>query len=181
MDIVGVMGVESATSRDREWFKDRYHDNYRLLLAYARRRVDEQTADEVVADTFLVAWRRREDIPEGYERAWLFGVARNTILTAARAARRRSALVGKLRGATSPAWADGSNEVNNRADALLPALNSLREADREILMLVAWEELSHAEIGQATGLSPNAVAIRIHRARKRLADRIDALAGRSEA
>ena len=136
--------------------------------------MDEQTADEVVADTFLVAWRRRDDIPEGFERAWLFGVARNTILTASRAARRRNALNGKLYSAARPAaWTDDQFETSDCTDALLPALRSLREEDREILMLVAWEELSHAEIGEALGISANAVAIRVHRARKRLADEVD--------
>ena len=181
MDIAEVMGVEAAERRDRDWFIDLYHDNYRILLAYARRRVDEQTADEVVSETLLVAWRRRDEVPEGYERAWLFGVARNTILTAARSARRLSMLRSKMRGATVPAWADNSMEVSDRASALLPALRGLREADREILMLVAWEEMSHAEVGEAMGISPNAVAIRVHRARKRLEDRITALTGHFEA
>ncbi|MXW98405.1 MAG: RNA polymerase sigma factor [Acidimicrobiaceae bacterium] len=181
MDTNGVMGVEAPigrdTGRDRDWFTSLYHDSYRMLLAYARRRVDEQTADEVVADTFLVAWRRRDEVPEGFERAWLFGVARNTILTANRTARRRHALNGKLHGAarTGP-WTDDRYETSDRADALLPALQALREEDREILMLVAWEGLSHAEIGEAMGISANAVAIRVHRARKRLTDRIDSTA-----
>ena len=181
MDIAGVMGVEAAQGRDKDWFTDLYHDNYRMLLAYARRRVNEQTADEVLAETFLVAWRRRHEVPEGYERAWLFGVARNTILTAARSARRLSNLRSKMRSATAPPWADDPLEVTDWTSALLPAMRSLREADREILMLVAWEELSHDEIGRTLGITPNAVAIRVHRARKRLEDRMTALAGRSGA
>lgn len=181
MDVAEVIAVETAQGRDRDWFVSLYHDNYRILLAYARRRVDEQTADEVVSETFLVAWRRRDEVPEGYERAWLFGVARNTVLTAARSARRLNRLRSKIRGATPPAWADSPPEVTDRASALLPALRSLREADREILMLVAWEEMSHAEIGEAMGISPNAVAIRVHRARKRLDDRMNTLVGCSEA
>ena len=184
MDTKCLMGVESANSRNRneDWFTRLYHDSYRMLVAYARRRVDEQTADEVVADTFLVAWRRRDEIPEGFERPWLFGVARNTILTANRSARRRNALNGKLCNATRPpAWTDDRGEASNRADAMVPALRSLREEDREILMLVAWEDLSHAEIGQTMGISPNAVAIRVHRARKRLADRIDNTTAGNEA
>ncbi len=175
------MGVGTTDGRDKDWFTDLYHDNYRTLLAYARRRVDEQTADEVVADTLLVAWRRRDEVPEGFERAWLFGVARNTILTAARSARRLTRLRDKMRSTILPPWAACASEISDRASALLPALQSLRETDREILMLVAWEEMSHAEIGEAMGISPNAVAIRVHRARKRLADRMTMLSGFSEA
>ena len=174
MDANETTGVKAPIDRDRSWFTTLYHDNYGMLLAYATRRVDEPTADEVVADTFLVAWRRRDEIPEGFERAWLYGVARNTILTAKRSARRRHALNGKLLGAarTDP-WTDDHHETSDRADTLLPALHALREEDREILMLVAWEGLSHAEIGEAMGISANAVAIRVHRARKRLTDRIN--------
>ena len=181
MDIAGVVGVEAAQDRDKEWFIDLYHDNYRMLLAYARRRVDAHTADEVVAEVFLVAWRRRDEVPEGFERGWLFGVARNTILTAARSARRLSSLRSKLCSTSPPLRADNPVEATDHPSTLLPALRSLREADREILMLVAWEEMSHAEIGRAMGISPNAVAIRVHRARKRLQDRMSALAERSEA
>lgn len=174
MDTKGSTDIQSVRSRDGDWFTSLYHDCYRMLLAYARRRVDEQTADEVVADTFLVAWRRREDIPDGFERAWLYGVARNTIATAYRAARRRAALNRKLRGVWGPApGGDDPDEASDWTDTLLPALGSLRPEDREILMLVARDELSHAEIGEALGISPNAVAIRVHRARKRLAANID--------
>ena len=93
-----MTAVESAghQDRDQDWFTSLYHDNYRMLLAYARRRIDSQTADEVVAETFLVAWRRREEVPESYERPWLYGVARNTIRTAQRSDHRRNALAGKL-------------------------------------------------------------------------------------
>ena len=67
---------------EQEWFRGIYNDAYQPLLAYARRRVDAAIADEVVADTFLTAWRRRADIPDGAERLWLFGVARNMIRNA---------------------------------------------------------------------------------------------------
>ena len=173
VDTCGQAAVDSAEhrGRDGDWFTTLYHNNHRVLLAYARRRVDTQTADEVVADTFLVAWRRREAIPEGHERPWLFGVARNTIRTAQRSAYRRDALTGKLRRSFElPPVCD--TEGCSGSEVLLPALRSLRESDREILMLVAWEELSNTEIAQVMDLSPNAVAIRIHRARKRLADKM---------
>ena len=176
------MSVHLLRTRDEGWFRALYHDNYRPLLAYARRRVDESTADEVVADTFLTAWRRRDDVPDEHERLWLFGVARNTIRNASRSARRQMAVTKKLRGlprssATDQSPADPADEAGDeRAVVLRSALDSLSEADREVLMLVAWEELSYAEIGQILDLTPNAVAIRIHRARKRLAKHVARLA-----
>ena len=156
-----------------------YHENYRPLLAYALRRVDSATAEEVVADTFLTAWRRRGDVPAGQERPWLFGVARNTIRNATRASRRQAAVREKLRGLPRHEPedllpADSALEAVDGRDAVLrAALDSLAEADRELLMLVAWEELSQTEIAQMLGLTPNAVAIRVHRARKRFAKHLD--------
>ena len=154
--------------RNERWFTDIYHANYRRMLAYARRRVDSATADEVVADTFLVAWRRRDSVPEGTETAWLYGVAKNTISTALRAASRRTALANKVRSTRSiaPEW---EHEIaGDDATGLLACLKRLRDNDREILMLAAWEGLSNAEIAASFGISVNAVAIRLHRARNRL-------------
>ncbi|WP_419914095.1 RNA polymerase sigma factor [Candidatus Poriferisodalis sp.] len=161
---------------DEVWFRNLYAETYQPLLAYARRRVDAATADEVVADTFLTAWRRRDDVPDSSERLWLFGVARNMIRNAARSSRRREAAHDRLR-LVRPAEVDdpAAPDTGERSTLITTALAALSEADREVLMLVAWEELSHAEIGQVLGISANASAIRVHRARKRLAARLDRL------
>ena len=172
-----MMAVHMLGAHDQNWFRGVYAETYRPLLAYARRRVDRETADEVVAETFLTAWRRREEVPDGSERLWLFGVARNFISNAWRSNRRRGAMQDRLRVVAGAESADPvALETDERAALLRTALGALSEADREILMLVAWEELSHAEIAQVLGISANAVAIRIHRARKRLSARIDQLA-----
>ena len=163
-------------ARDQEWFRGIYSENYRALLAYARRRTDAATADDIVADAFLTAWRRRDDVPGGAERPWLFGVARNLIRNAARSKRRRRAAQARLELVRPPEADDPADSASDERSTLLrAALDALSEADREVLMLVAWEELRHAEIGQVLGISANAAAIRVHRARKRLAAQIDRL------
>ena len=172
-----MMAVRMLGAHDQDWFRGVYAETYRPLLAYARRRVDRATADEVVAETFLTAWRRRDDVPDGSERLWLFGVARNVVRNASRSNRRRRAAQDRLRIVAPTESVDPvAFETDERAALLRTALAALPVSDREILMLVAWEELSHAEIAQTLDISANAVAIRIHRARKRLSAGIDQLA-----
>jgi len=156
---------------DREWFRSLFHENYRPLLAYARRRVDAGTADDVVAETLLVAWRRRDAVPSGHERPWLYGIARNVIRNSARSARRQQAFHQTLRGLAQPKPSE-SEAVDEQAEVMRSALCELSEDDREILMLVTWEELSYADVGRVLDISANAVAIRVYRARKRLAGQV---------
>ena len=171
-----MMAVCMVAAHDEDWFRSLYAETFRPLLAYARRRVDRATADEIVADTFLTAWRRRDDVPDGAERPWLFGVARNVIRNAKRSGRRREAAQQRLHIARPPDIVDPvTSGSDSRVTMLRTALGSLSEVDREVLMLVAWEGLSHAEIGLVLGISANASAIRVHRARKRLAARLDRL------
>ena len=162
---------------DREWFRYLFHENYRPLLAYARRRVEAVTADDVVAETFLVAWRRRDAVPSGHERPWLYGIARNVIRNSTRSARRQQAFHQTLRGLPQPKPSD-SEAVDEQAEVMRSALCELSEDDREILMLVTWEELSYTDVGRVLDISANAVAIRVHRARKRLAGQVGKYLGR---
>ena len=164
------------TETDREWFRSLFHENYRPMLAYARRRVDPGTADDIVAETLLVAWRRRDAAPSGHERPWLYGIARNVIRNSARAARRQQAFYETLRSLAKAKRYD-PQPVDEQAEVMRSALYGLSEDDREILMLVTWEELSYADIARVLDISANAVAIRVHRARKRLAEQVKEFLG----
>jgi RNA polymerase sigma factor (sigma-70 family) len=146
-------------------FESIFEATQRELLAYALRRTrSHQDAEDAVAETFTVAWRRLHDMPSG-DRAlpWLYGVARRVIANQRRGQERRLRLHLKLAAEVSPSGASGDRE-RGRA---LAALDRLRPDDQEILRLVAWEGLSHAQIGEALGITTNAVAIRLHRARAR--------------
>jgi len=138
------------------------------ILAYALRRVPSQEdAADVVADTFLVAWRRLSEIPdEPEDRLWLYGVARRALLNQRRGENRRSRLAERLRvevrAAVSPPHPDERNE------AVLAALAALGPDDRELLLLVAWEGLSPAQTAHVLEISPVAARGRLHRARRRL-------------
>lgn len=145
-------------------FDQHYDDVYR----YARRRTDDDAAREVAAETFVVAWRRRDDLPD---RAlpWLYGIARNLLLTSYRHARRIRKLDGRgheLEGQVDRPEPDHAAQV---ADAgwLADLLEQLPDGDREAFMLIGWEDLSVNEAARVIGCTANALRVRLHRARKR--------------
>ena len=152
-------------------FADLYRDHARELLGYAlRRSADPDDAADVIAETFLVAWRRLDQVPLGAEaRLWLFGTARRVLANQKRGTRRRDRLTERLRDELrrqlpAPRPREGS--------VVLEALAELRDADRELLMLIGWEELTPAEAAGALGISPLAARTRLHRARRRLRARL---------
>ena len=161
------MIADDAQTRFRRLFDDTERD----LLGYAVRRVSRpEDAADVVAETFLVAWRRLDDVPQGAEaRLWLYGVARRQLANQRRGQLRRSQLVDRLRaelpGALAAAGGAGEDE---RAVDVRAALARLGDEDRELLMLSSWEELSPGEIATVLGLPAVTLRSRLHRARKRL-------------
>lgn len=182
------MGPPEAPSPE-ERFTALFNRTRLPLLAYAVRRVsDPADAADVVAETYVVAWRRLEEVPPGDQaRPWLFGVARRVLANHHRGERRRHELANRLResldgrsllsGSTGdPAHA----HLSETTDRVLRALNRLSDDDREILRLVAWEGLARDEIATAMGLSRAAVRLKLHRARVRLVDAMAAMASLDE-
>ncbi|MBE1874663.1 RNA polymerase sigma factor [Myceligenerans pegani] len=161
------------STTDDERFSALFAATNRDLLAYAVRRVsDPADAADVVAETYLVAWRRIAEVPrEGRARPWLFGVARRVLANHHRGERRRSALADRLRAQLGEVVPPADAGLQGRSDVEL-ALAGLDENDQEILRLVAWEELARDEIAVVLGLSRAAVRVRLHRARRRLAERL---------
>jgi RNA polymerase sigma-70 factor (ECF subfamily) len=138
------------------------------VLAYALRRTSREDAADVVAETFLVAWRRLDDVDERTALPWLYGVARRVLLSQQRAARRQLAIAER--------FAAGLPEVSETtfgSPRVLEALSALSETEREVLLLTAWEELSGADAAKVLGCSATAYRIRLHRARKRLRERLE--------
>jgi len=159
-----------SAERDREdRFRALYDAHYWRVLAYAVRRTNQRDdAREVVAEVFSIAWRRFDDIPSGAELPWLYGVARRVLANQRRAHGRWSRLlerVGLLEA--GEASEPGADLPDHYAD-IRTALTKLNRTEREILLLTLWEGLSQAEVGVMLGLSENAVAIRAHRARRKL-------------
>jgi RNA polymerase sigma-70 factor (ECF subfamily) len=148
---------------------DRYH---RQVYAFCRRRCDAQTAADGLAETFLVAWRRIDEVPDGDAAlGWLYGVARRVLANEFRRTRRSLQLVTRLRADGSAP--DPTPEVvvvrQERDRVMLAALAQLRPQDQEVLRLAWWEELPHTEIAYILGCSHNAATLRVHRAARRVA------------
>lgn len=171
------IGCEVNTVDDAA-FRRLFEETYRDLVAYARRRTsDHADADDIVSEVFAVAWRRRGDIETGSSPLpWLYGIAGNVVRNHRRAGGRRLQLVDRLEN--DPGFNPGSPQAphadaDDGAERLRAALALLSFDDQEVLRLVAWEGLTHAEIGDVLDCSTNAVGIRLHRARKRLQERLD--------
>jgi RNA polymerase sigma factor (sigma-70 family) len=159
-----------VTSPDHEErFRAFYAEHFDALLAYAMRRVAQpQDAADVVADAFLVAWRRVDELPPGDEaRLWLYGVARKVLFNLRRSRQRRDRLGLRLRHELTHLAADPAGEVTERI-AVRAALARLGELDREVLTLTVWEELEPREIAQVLGVTAQTVRTRLSRARSRL-------------
>jgi RNA polymerase sigma factor (sigma-70 family) len=151
-------------------FESLYAATFARLLGYAVRRCDcPEDAADVVAETFAIAWRRMDVVPAGDEaRLWLYGVARNVLANHRRGAARRRDLSTAVAVEIADLY-ERSAEDHADLGAVSQALRDLPDGDRELLSLVAWEGLDHAEIATVLGCSRNAVRIRLHRARKRFA------------
>ena len=149
-----------------------YAANCTPILGYALRRTSNgDDAADVVAETFLTAWRRLDDVPSGADaRLWLYGVARRVLANHHRGERRKSELSDRL--SHDLALVHRDPEYTGQLAVVAAAFRSLADGDRELLALVGWEGLDHGEVAAVLGCSRNAVRIRLHRARARFAEAV---------
>lgn len=157
-----------------------YDAHARDLHRYLARRLDTETADDLVAETFLVAWeqRARYDPARGVARAWLFGIATNLLRRHARV--EAATLRAMARDAGRAAVAEQEDtasaarvDAGRAARSLAAGLAELRAEERDVLLLVAWAALRPVEIATALDLDVRTVRTRLHRARTRLRTRLD--------
>jgi len=164
-------------------FRAFFERNFVVVSSFVLRRATDLALDveDVVAETFVVAWRQAELPEPSGERVWLYSVARRVIWRHRRAAARRLRLT-RLLSAERARTSDESSGSTD-ADRVRDAVAHLRPRDREALRLVLWEELTHEEAAAVLGCSVNALAVRLHRARRRLRelDTIRPLLGREDA
>jgi RNA polymerase sigma factor (sigma-70 family) len=168
--------MDDANDRDTGWFRAVYDRHYADVVRYGLRRLDTSaaaaafsasaasSAEELAQEVFLIAWRRRWDVPP-HALPWLYGVARRLLANHWRAQR-----------AAPPPGPLSEHPAVDRHDgvaALLDvraALTRLSDDDQEILRLVAWEQLAVSEAALVLGCGVTAAKVRLHRARRRLTD-----------
>ena len=156
-------------------FDHLYDDTFQDVLSYCRRRAQTpEDADEAVAEVYLIAWRRFEEVQEAAKPvAWLLAVARRVLLNQQRSHARRARLAIRLRQQPRALTVDIAKGVEDSAFAatVLKALDNLGPLDREIVTLAAFEGLSYEEIGIVVNKRSTTVKSRLYRVRKQL--RID--------
>jgi DNA-directed RNA polymerase specialized sigma24 family protein len=156
--------------RGADTFSELYRRTHIDVLAFLLRRCSgAEDAADCLAETYLVAWQKRDQMPTGAEtRPWLFGVARNVMRRGNELRGRTAAAAGALAaeldrtGAVCPApdLAD--------PDPVIAAIHELPELEQEIITMLIWDELAPREVASVLGLTPNVVRVRAHRARAKL-------------
>jgi RNA polymerase sigma-70 factor (ECF subfamily) len=147
-------------------FERAYRQYLPAVSGYLFRRVEREQVEDLAADVFAIAWRKRSSVAEGEELPWLYRIAANVVANH----RRKQATGNALLAALKPADSAPSAEDIVVADAsLAEAWRQLRPAEREVLALALVEDLSPAELAVALGVSVNAASIRVSRARAKLA------------
>jgi len=165
--VAPTLARSTERTDDVQRFEMLYKEHFAAIDAYARRRFAIRS-DDVVAETFLIAWRRLDEVPKD-ALPWLYGVARRVVSDLRRSRRRQDAVAARL-------WTLGAREapsVDPVEPDVLSALSRLGERDQELLLLVYWEDLEPSRAARALGCSRASVATRLWRAHRRLKAELD--------
>ena len=173
--------VSDASVIERSWDEpdafavlfNRYADD---IHRYAARRLGTEAADDLMADTFVIAFqqRRRYDLARTHARPWLYGIVTNLVGQHRRAEARRLAALSRVATAAPAEGEPLEDRVAARVSAegsraqLAGALAALPARHRDVLLLIAWGDLDYAEAAEALGVPVGTVRSRLHRARTRL-------------
>lgn len=175
------MSHPSAYPDPEPGFESLYESLYPDLLRFVQRRAHRDHAEDVVADTFLVVWRRIDELPteRDDQRAWAFGIARHMLLNDHRGAERRRALGVRLADASALSCGQslcdpGADLVVGRVD-LARAWLCLSQVHQEALALTVFEDLGAPQAAAVLGISPVAFRLRLSRARRALRLHLDHL------
>jgi RNA polymerase sigma-70 factor, ECF subfamily len=164
------MGLKGRSADEREF--DAFFDaHYPELRRFVIRRIEDRGgADDVLAEIFAIAWRRRDQLPDP-ALPWLFGVCHRVIANRRRSAKRRARLFNRLAATPVDLGRDPAEILAERSE-IARAFSQLSDSQREVLRLVAWDGLSTGDAAKVLGCSTAAFRVRLHRARSELAKRL---------
>ncbi|GAA4673178.1 RNA polymerase sigma factor [Phytohabitans rumicis] len=161
--------MRSSGERGEGWFTDLYATHHAQVVRYGLRRLaDLDAAVDLAQEVFVIAWRRRAQVPD-HGLPWLYGVARRLLANQWRARRSAPEILPLGTGDAGHDRRAGEGAVDQLGD-VRAALATLSDADQEILRLIGWEELTVAEAAVVLGCRRQTAAVRLHRARRRLID-----------
>lgn len=166
--------MATVSEQSEQRFDQLWTDHAAAVVRYARGHVLPADVEDVVAETFVVAWRRLDEVP-AFGLPWLLGVARGVSANARRSHRRRGALHERLVALDDSTDLSPPDDVWPARDDsdVVAALHALSDGDRELLTLLAWDGLTQEEAAEALGCSRGALKVRLHRARRRFAQLLD--------
>ncbi|MFB7419404.1 RNA polymerase sigma factor [Streptomyces sp. NPDC056210] len=166
-------------TRHEQDFTVLYRTHHPAVDAYVRRRLSAtEDSDDVVAEVFLTAWRRLDELPRDAALPWLYATARKILANTRRAEQRRQALAETAARERQSISSDPAEDVVGM-QAVAMAFDALSESDREVLRLALWEELSARQAAAVIGCTSATFHVRLHRARKRLREHLNRTASNS--
>jgi len=175
--------VEDGSSADgaQATFEDAFQSYYGLVVAYALRRVgDRATADEIAQSVYEYAWRnwnRHQD--DSATRVWLLSICRRQLSNHFRSSKRYLSVLSRFAADSRLSAEPRPDEEPDEVVFLREAFRRLKPRQQEVLRLVGWDQLPHAEAAALLGCSLNAFDIRLHRARAALRKEFEAIASSS--
>lgn len=152
---------------DHQAFRNVYCDCVGPIRAYLARRVPYRDVEDLAADVFAVAWQKRSSVTAGEELPWLYRIASFIVANYRRKEKHRADFLWLFREPDSAPAADAALDVDPE---LAAAWATLSASQRELLALVVVEGVAVKDVAIIAGITPNAVSIRVHRAKKQLAD-----------
>lgn len=166
MRVHGAHHQTESMPESTEPFVAVYTQHLPAVSRYLARRVDRADVDDLAADVFAIAWRKRSSVAEGEELAWLYRIASYQVANHRRRLAARASVMGLL---SVPDSAPSAESLVTADAELARAWASIAPRDREVLALVVFDDLPVSDAAVALGISANAVSIRLHRAKKALA------------
>jgi RNA polymerase sigma-70 factor, ECF subfamily len=155
-----------AMDNDQATFREVYREFLGPIRAYLARRVPHGDVEDLAADVFAVAWKKRTTVTRGEELPWLYRIASYVVANYRRKERHR---LDRLWLFHEPDSSPGPDTLRESDPAVGQAWTKLTPAERELLALVIVEEVAVNDVATIMGVTPNAISIRLHRAKKRLA------------